>query len=319
MPFQNKLVGLGVAHWERSAARETPRGADMIEFVRGAEQIGADSVWVTDHLLGEPYIDGPSYNTKFSEDWKGFKTGYWECWTLLSAFAAVTERVQIGSLVSNTGFRNPGLLARMADNVEELSGGRVVLGLGAGDYPSEHQFFGYPWERRISRFEEALKIICPLMRGEVVSHEGEFYTMHEAQLVPKGGRPEGPPILIGLLKGGPRMQRLVVQYADIWNCWLHQVDSRLPRYLEELQSITEACEKHGRDPSTLGKNVSVSVCLPGHTVYTEDSPVIDGSENEIADTLGQWLQADLDHINVWLEPSNMDGIEGFVRVLEQLR
>ena len=319
MPFANRKIGLGVPHWERSAARGTPRGTDMMRFVKAAEEVGADSVWVTDHLLGEPYIDGPSYNTKFSEDWKGYRTGYWECWTLLAAFAAVTERVEIGSLVSNTGFRNPGLLARMADNVDELSKGRVVLGLGAGDYPSEHLFFGYPWERRISRFEEALQIIRPLMRGEEVTFDGEFYRTHEAKLVPKGGRPEGPPILIGMLMGGPRMSRLVAQYADVWNCWLHQVDSRLFRYEEARERIVAACEKHGRDPATLGKNVSVSVCLPGHSVYTEDSPVIGGSIDEIVDNLGAWLEADLDHINAWLEPSTLEGIEGFSRVLEQLR
>ena len=107
------------------------------------------------------------------------------------ALARETRRVEIGTLVVNTGYRNPALLARMADTIDELSEGRLILGLGAGDFESEHVAFGYPWDRRVSRFEEALQIIRPLLRGEKVTFEGEFYTTREAENIPKGPRPEG--------------------------------------------------------------------------------------------------------------------------------
>ena len=131
----------------------------------------------------------------------------------------------------------------MADTLDELSGGRFILGLGAGAVPSEYDAFGYDFERRVGRFEEALQIIRPLLRGESITFSGEFYRTDEAVLRPKGIRSEGPPILIGLLKGGPRMQRLVAQYADQWNCWLAFRDNRPEAYIPYRDAMFAAGAK----------------------------------------------------------------------------
>lgn len=95
--------------------------------------------------------------------------------------------------------------------------------------PAEHEKSGYPYERRVGRFEEALRIIRPLLRGETVNFEGDFYRVGGACLRPRGPRPEDPPILIGVLLGGPRMNRLVARFADEWSCWIAE-DSRVDVY-----------------------------------------------------------------------------------------
>ena len=203
--------------------------------------------------------------------------GAWECMVTAGALARETRRVEIGTLVVNTGYRNPALLARMADTIDELSEGRLILGLGAGDFESEHIAFGYPWERRVGRFEEALQIIRPLLRGEKVTFEGEFYTTHEAENIPKGLRAGGPPVMIGVLGSGPRMKRLVAQHADQWNCWLASGDSHARAYVEIRDAMLAGCEKHGRDPATLELNVTVRVCPPGGQPVSEDMQPLTGS------------------------------------------
>ena len=316
MSMQNKRLGLLLPHWDRGMGGETPGGADVLDLASLAEDVAFDSVWLIDHFLFEPYIDDADYGEPLPEEFRSLKVGVWECWTLASALAVVTKHVEIGTLVSNTGYRNPALLARMVDTIDELSQGRIILGLGAGDFPSEHKAFGYPFERRVGRFEEALQIVRPLLRGETVTFEGEFYETYEAQLLPKGGRPEGPPILIGLLKGGPRMKRLVVQNADEWNCWIVE-NSQLDIYQENYEAIVQACVRHGRDPATLRKNAAVGVCLPG---YTPEFPgdFITGSDSQIADQLNRFLEMDLDHVVIQLEPCTRDSVESFSRILNQL-
>lgn len=317
MSFRDKKIGLLLPQWEDGMAGKTASGPEILELAKLSEDIGVDSVWLVDHFLFEPYVDEAEYGVEYPDEMKGKKVGFWECWTLASALAAITDRVEIGTLVANTGYRNPALHARMADTVDELSGGRLIFGIGAGDYRTEHDAFGYPWERRVGRFEEALQIICPLLKGESVTFGGEFYSTEEARLAPKGPRPDGPPILIGLLKGGPRMKRLVTQYADHWNCWLVE-DSRPEAYRESYQSILEACEKHGRDPATLVKNAAVGVCFPGNALPVDDAVPFSGSNAEIAEQLSRFLDEDVDHLVIWLEPCTRDGIEQLSKVLEQL-
>ncbi len=226
--------------------RDGAMGWKAIEaLAQRAEAVGFDSFWVPDHLLfrfeGEP-AHAP-----------------WEGWSILSALAATTTRIGIGSLVVCTGFRNPGLLAKMADTVDEISGGRFTLGLGAGWHEPEYRAFGYPSDRRIDRFEEAVSIISTLLRDGQIDHQGPYYTLRECELRPRGPRPEGPPILIGALTGRPRMLRLAATYADIWNGWLIPTRSSADQGAELLESIGDACARVGRDPTTLGKTVGVLV------------------------------------------------------------
>ena len=183
-----------------------PRWSDIRELARLGEEVGFDSLWVCDHLINH-WPDGSS-------------RGAWECWSDLAALAAVTERGELGTLVVCTAFREPSLLAKMADTIEEISGGRLILGIGAGWNEAEFRAFGYSFAHRVSRFEEALTIISGLLRDGHCDFQGEYYQVRDCELRPRGPRPEGPPILIG--SNAPRMLGLLVRHGDAWNTWYLQ-------------------------------------------------------------------------------------------------
>ncbi|MBS35173.1 MAG: hypothetical protein CMO26_04510 [Thiotrichales bacterium] len=311
MPVCGKKVGLLLPIKEGIMDGHTPRGEDVLAMARRAEDIGLDSVWLVDHFLHEPYVDEQAFGHQMPEDMKGHKVGFWECWTMAAAIAVATERVEIGTLVTNTGYRNPTLLARMIDTVDELSDGRLICGVGAGDFPSEYQMYGYDWGRRVGKFEEALQILTPMLRGESVSFDGEFYFANDAELRPRGPRSDGPPLLIGLLEGGPRMRRLVAQYADHWNCWL--VGGR--DYDSCYEVVVQACRKHGRDPATLVKNAAIGMWMPGRECTDPAINPMTGSAEELAEQLRSFLSKDIDHVVIRLDPMTLDGLHQLDDVL----
>jgi alkanesulfonate monooxygenase SsuD/methylene tetrahydromethanopterin reductase-like flavin-dependent oxidoreductase (luciferase family) len=296
-----------------------PSALDVVDMARLGEQAGFDSVWLVDHFLYDAGAEMAALGAGGPPELMGVLCGAWESLTLAAALAAATDRVEIGTMVLNTGYRNPALLARMVETIDGLSNGRFICGLGAGDFQSEHVFYGFPWERRIGRFEEALQIIKPMLRGESVTFDGEFYQTENASLIPKGPRPNGPPIMIGLLKGGPRMRRLVAQYADIWNCWLASTDSHPEAYREKVDAMVAACEKHGRDPATLERNATVRVCPTSERPDGFDMLPIGGSAGEIADQLRGFAELGVGHVSVWLWPNNKESLEAFAPVLERLK
>lgn len=298
---------------------DPPTARDVIALARLGEQVGFDSVWIVDHFLYDAGAEAAALGANPPAELMGRLCGAWEALSVAAGLATATESVEIGTLVANTGYRNPALLARMAETIDDLCAGRFICGLGAGDFESEHVFYGFPWERRISRFEEALQIIAPMLRGESVSFDGEFYRTRDALLLPKGPRPHGPPIMIGLLRGGPRMQRLVAQYADIWNCWLASTDSRPSAYREPLEAMMAACAKHGRDPATLGRCVTPRVCPTSRRPEGFDNKPLGGTSSEIADDVHAFEVLGVDHLAVWLWPNNRESIEAFAPVLERLR
>ena len=317
MPHHNKKIGLILPQWEGAMGGETARGADIVAQAQLSEEIGFDSVWTVDQLLMDLAEYHALVGDAATDDLEETRLGFWECWTVTSALAVATSRVEIGTLVTCTAYRNPALLARMADTVDELSGGRLILGVGAGALESEFEAFGFDWDRRVSRFEESLRIICPLLKGESLTFDGEFYRTREARLVPKGIRPGGPPILIGTVGTGPRMRRLVVQYAHQWNCWLGE-NPRIDAYNEAYDLVLRTCERFERDPATLTKNVAVGVCLEGYLPNPGEQPLT-GSTAEIAEQLGRFFDADVDHLVVQLTPNTREGIEQFSQVLAQLK
>lgn len=222
-----------------------------------AEDGGFESLWLYDHLLyrepGEP------------------AQGIWECWTFLSALAEVTQRVQLGTLVSCVLFRNPALLAKMAVGVDEVSGGRVILGLGAGWNAPEFEAFGIPFDHRTSRFEEALHIIHPLLTKGQVDFEGTYYTARNGELAPRGPRPHGPPLLLGTW--GPRGLRLTAEYASMWNAGYLSHDASLE---EAIATVDAACRAVGRDPATLAKTSLIAVTFPdlgGPAIQREEESI----------------------------------------------
>ena len=296
-----------------------PSGAALLAFAQAAEAAGLDSLWLVDHFYWEPFADLADHGIAAPEERRGVRFGAWECWTTLAAVAAVTTHVELGTLVTNTAYRNPALLAHMAETVDELSNGRLILGLGAGDYRSEHAMHGYPWERRVGRFEEALGIIRPLLRGETVTHDGEFYQLRDATLMPKGPRPVGPPIMIGVVHGGPRMLRLVTQYADEWNGWLVFGDSHAAAVRAELAAIDAACARHGRGPQTLRRHVTLGVATPGRDFGWPGATPLSGVPEALAVQLAAVADTGVDHVTLYVRPLTSDGLDWIGEVVERLR
>jgi alkanesulfonate monooxygenase SsuD/methylene tetrahydromethanopterin reductase-like flavin-dependent oxidoreductase (luciferase family) len=236
-------VGLFLPLDEAALPDAAPRWADLAAMAARAEALGFDSLWLPDHLLYRFPTTPP--------------TGQWECWSILAALAATTRRVALGTLVAATSFRNPALLAKMADTVDEISGGRLVLGLGAGYHEPEYAAFGYPYDHRASRFEEALTIIHGLLRHGHIDFNGRFYQARDCELRPRGPRPAGPPIMIGTR--GERMLRLTARLADGWNAWLAFGDGRAAEIPPLRAAVDAACRAEGRDPATLERSVTVMV------------------------------------------------------------
>jgi probable F420-dependent oxidoreductase len=294
-------IGLLLPDTEGQMNGESPRWSDIAALARRAEEIGFDSVWVTDHFIqrNQPGDRGP-----------------WECWSLLSALAVATSRVEIGPLVLCTGFRNPAMLAKMADTVEEISNGRLILGLGAGWNKAEYDAFGYPFDHRFDRFEEALAIITGLLRAGQADFDGTYYRASEAVLRPRGPRPDGPPILIGT--NGKRMLELTARHADHWNTWFSPYKNRVDQLIPMLREVDAACEAVGRDPNTLERSAAVKIATLPHAPSTMSVAPLDGTPEQIADGLRAFTAAGLDHVQLWIEPATLDGLEAFIPVLELL-
>jgi alkanesulfonate monooxygenase SsuD/methylene tetrahydromethanopterin reductase-like flavin-dependent oxidoreductase (luciferase family) len=220
-----------------------PTFQSTLAFAKHAESAGLDSVWVFDHLLFR-------YPGKPDE-------GIREAWTTLAALAPAVPRVELGSLVMCSSFRNPGLMAKMAATLDDLSDGRVILGLGSGWHDAEYAAFGYPLDHRVGRFAEDLEIAARLLRGESVTFDGRWRTVTNAALVPPPAR--AVPILVAA--EGPRMLALTAAWADAWNAaWFGAADGRLRALLAALDA---ACEGAGRDPATVRRTVGIRLHDPG--------------------------------------------------------
>jgi alkanesulfonate monooxygenase SsuD/methylene tetrahydromethanopterin reductase-like flavin-dependent oxidoreductase (luciferase family) len=236
---------------------------------------------------------------------------------MLSALATAVPRVELGTLVACTGFRNPALLAKMAETLDAISGGRLILGLGSGDVAHEFHAFGFPFDHAVSRFEEALQIITALLREGYCDFHGTYYEVNDLTLEPRGPRPNGPPILIGTLLTGKRMLRLTTQYADLWNgflCYGRNWPDVLPPIRD---AIDAACVQHGRDPATLGRTVGVRVALLGEKVTGGVEP-LEGTPEQIADAFREYARCGVSHVQVWHAPRTLAGIEAFAPVLAEL-
>ena len=240
-------VGLFLPIDEAALPEGSPRWADLAAMATQAEALGFDSLWLPDHLLYR-FPEAPP-------------TGQWECWSVLAALAATTRRLALGTLVAATSFRNPALLAKMADTVDEISGGRLVLGLGAGYHEPEYAAFGYPYDHRASRFEEALTIVHGLLHHGRIDFAGRFYQARDCELRPRGPRPAGPLLIVGTR--GERMLRLTARLADGWNAWLAFGDGRAAAIPPLRDAVDAACRAEGRDPATLARSVTVMVDLFG--------------------------------------------------------
>jgi alkanesulfonate monooxygenase SsuD/methylene tetrahydromethanopterin reductase-like flavin-dependent oxidoreductase (luciferase family) len=287
----------------------TARWRDYVAMARLAEDVGFDSVWFVDHLL----YRGDATAVE--------QQGVWECWSILAGLAAVTRRVELGPLVTPTSFRNPALFAKMVDTVEEISGGRIILGLGAGWHADEYRAFGFPFDQRVSRFEEAFTIIRTLLRDGAIDFEGRFYSARECELRPRGPRPNGPPLMIG--SKGARMLRMTVPHVELWNAWLSGTRSH-PDEVPPLRELVDAaCRDVGRDPATLARSVSIMVDQTGTreigpSMKPENAQPLSGSPEEIAQGIREFAAQGISHIQVYVVPNTLASIERFGGVLELL-
>jgi len=318
-PNRPLKVGLLLPTWV--SPPDDLRWSDVLQRAREAADRGFDSLWVCDHLLLE------STNAELRGRAGGqvppgaevLPEGYIECFAVLAALAVAVPEVTLGTLVACTGYRNPALLAKIADAIDEISGGRFTLGVGAGDSEGEHAVFGFPHDHRMGRFEEALIVIRRLLQEGRLDFEGTYYRVRDCQLLPRGPRSSGPPILIGTLNPKRRMQRLVAQYADAWNGWFAYGVGWPESVPPQRELIDAACREHGRDPATLARTAAVRVLMP-NSPYTppENERPLQGPPEEMAEALRGFAREGIGELVVALSPSTRESVQGFERVLRLL-
>ena len=268
-----------------------------------AEAIGLDSVWAYDHLLFR-FPDRPD-------------GGAHEGWTILAALAAATERMELGILVTGLRLRNPGLLAKIAATLDHISGGRLILGVGAGWHDPELEAFGYPTDHRVSRFEESVQVLASLIRTGTTDFAGRWVTARAAVMLP----PARPDLPILIAARAQRMTRLVARYADVSNtAWFARAND--PVLAARTTMLDEACRAEGRDPASLVRTVGINIRLPG---ASESSPVRrpagvlpTTTENPEA-TLRGFAEAGFAHGIVWLQPMNESSLERLGTAVAALR
>ncbi|OGO53523.1 MAG: hypothetical protein A2V84_00985 [Chloroflexi bacterium RBG_16_70_13] len=281
--------------------RETARWADIRAMAIRAEEIGFDTIWTPDELLWQTE-DGPP-------------RGVWEGVAMAGAVAAVTSRTRVGTWVLSALHRNAGIIAKAAETLDEISGGRFIFGLGAGHvWPGQAHAFGLPEDNVFARFEESLQVIIPLLRGGHADFEGTWHAAHDLPQAPVGPRPNAIPILIG--GNGPRGQRAAARHADIYSCYVEErahVDEVAPR----LVALDAICAEVGRDPATIARSVGVSVHPLEPAGVRPD--VISGSAEAIADAVRTFREAGFTRLEMMVGPGTMAAFEALAPVVEQLR
>ncbi|TWD80843.1 luciferase-like monooxygenase [Kribbella amoyensis] len=267
-----------------------PSWADIRTFARTAESTGLDSVWLADHFLYQA-PDGARYGTH-------------EAWTLLSAVAAVTDRVELGTMVLCATFRDPGLVAKMAAAADLVSDGRLVLGVGAGWHDPEYEAFGLPTDHRVGRFAEWLEIVARLVRGETVTFEGKYHQVRDAALLPPPAR--RIPLLVASRQ--PRMLDLTAQWADAWNtAWFGAVDERVQSRLRDLGS---AVSRSGRPDDAIARTVGIVVRDPDQPAGPDAEPnALTGSVEDVARVIKDYEALGVDHLIAVLEPMTPRSVE----------
>jgi probable F420-dependent oxidoreductase len=249
---------------------------ELLEQVRVADDTGWHGVWLADHYMPNTGDTTPARGDTY------------ECWALLPALAAVTERVRVGTLVSPTSVHHPALLAKRASTVDRLSGGRMVLGLGAGWQINEHYAYGIELEppgKRVSRFEESIQIVRSMLAEESTTFHGAYYDITDAPCDPKPV--QSPlPLLVGTRS--PRMLRITARHADEWNTWGSPEQAAVHR-----AALIETCEKVGRDPSTVRTSANALVDLDGNAPPPGRASLF-GSAQQLVDQFGQYAELGFD-------------------------
>ncbi len=291
-------VGIQLPEVERDV-----RWPEYRSLARAAEECGFDSIWMGDHLLYRG--DG------------GRERGPWEAWTLLAGLAAATSRVQLGPLVACTAFHAPGLLAKMAATVDEISGGRLVLGLGAGWNEEEFSAFGLPFDHRVSRFEEAFTVVRRMLAGERVTLEGRFVQVRDAVLLPPPAR--RPPLMVG--SNGPRMLSLTLPHVEAWNTWFEWYGNTPAGFEAGNRELSAAARRAGRDPAEVRRSACVLVVVDraaGERELGDDVPPLEGDATTIARHLHDLAEAGADEAILVVSPIDERSIRTLAAALRLL-
>jgi probable F420-dependent oxidoreductase len=281
---------------------------ELLELARTAEAVGFDSLWVGDHLLYDLPDVGPR--------------GPWEAWTSLAALAAITQRVELGPLVAATAFHAPAMLAKQAATVDAISGGRLIMGLGAGWNEREFTAFGFPFDGRVDRFAEAFTIVRTLLRTGRIDYRGRFHQLTDCVLDPPPARPGGPPLMVGSI--GPRMLELTLPHADAWNVWWSLYGNTPAGFAAVRDRVRLTCEKVGRDPDAVAATAAVLVGVPGGTgrlmgdVLGRGVEPVTGTAAAIADQLAAFAAAGASHLQLVVDPITQSSIETLGVVLARL-
>ena len=304
-------IGLSLPTWPlRGGAYAT--WPQMRALALDMEALGVDTLWVPDHLQrslpGRPLF------------------GFWECWTILTAAAEATTRIEIGPFIACTGFRNPALLAKMADTLDEVSGGRVILGLGSGVPARDDSWraFGFPAERHVSRYAESVEVTARLLREPSLTFDGVHVRTDGAVILPRGPRPNGLPVWVAAL--GRRTAEVAARWGDAAN-----VNTAL-RATADVTAIratmARACEAVGRDPDTLAITGWSRLSLAADGTAVPRAGHLAGSPAEVGAQVRAFRDAGLDHLTLYVgvedDPSPLPALtsEALVRfapVLEAIR
>jgi alkanesulfonate monooxygenase SsuD/methylene tetrahydromethanopterin reductase-like flavin-dependent oxidoreductase (luciferase family) len=295
-------LGLALPVMEDPHSREKPSWDLIKQTAQRAEEMGFDTVWVADELLWRVPDDW---------GWDG-PCGFWEGVSMAGAVAACTTTVDVGTSVLSAANRNPGLTVKIAETLDEISNGRFVFGLGSG-HPYDFGLgsaFGFPEDHTVSRYEEALEIIVPALRGHTVSFEGEYHRARDLEIRPRGPRPGGIPLM--LAGHGPRTMRLAARHADIWNGFA--TESSQPEWFKPmLEQLDEACADVGRDPATLERSLCVAID------YSEEPRpgTLAGSPSHLANTIARFADVGATSVEIMLEPATEASFDAIERMMDQ--
>ena len=294
------------------------------DLVIKSEELGFESVWINDHLN----LSGKTMNYGVVTPQSGYRIrpSVYECWTLLSALAMVTEKVRLGTLVLCNSFRNPAVLAKMAATFDMVSGGRLDFGIGGGWHRTEFEQYGIPFgpfKERFQMLKEGLDVIKTLWTQDVSNYEGQYYTLSDAEFEPKPLQKPHPPIVIGAM--GEKMLRLIADAADGWNAFFSSPEI----VAEKCAFLEDCCMEVGRDPASIEKSIHI------HVIISEDRDKVEeevkqfttdtsrelfrdaflvGTPDEITEKVERFEEAGLDLLQVlFLDAPSSKGMELFAR------
>ena len=299
-PQQRMKIGIILDISEDSLDGRTPTFRDLREMAQISERAGFDSLWLADHLIYR-FPNQP-------------ESAPWETLTMLSALAAVTTRITLGTLVLSTSFRPPAMLAKMADALDEISEGRFILGVGAGWHQPEYEAFGYPFDHLAGRFDEAMQIIAPLLREGHVDFQGQYYQVNNCVLRPRGPSPAGPRILVAGRR--PRMLQLIARDADAWNTAWH-TDAAVVK--ERFDELAQVCATIGRDPASIEMTVGTEVRFQPRKEDGSTDRAISGTPEEIVSRLQAFADVGTSHLIVALDAVTPSSIEQLGHIAELAR